>query len=67
MKRLPGFRYDAKAQLAHFEVVLPNTNGARRRRKKEHAANVIEATTKYHAFRQLVLDSGLGTPNTFAG
>jgi integrase len=67
MKRLPGFRFDAKAHLAHFEVILPGTNGKGRKRKKESAADIIEATTKYHAFRKLVLDSGLDTPKTFAG
>jgi integrase len=67
MKRLPGFRYDAKAQLAHFEVVLPGTGGKRRRRVSEAAADVIAATTKYHAFRKRVLDGSIEVPLTFAG
>lgn len=67
MKRLPGFRYDAKAQLAYFEVILPGTNGKGRRRSREAAADVIAATTKYHAFRKRVLDGSLDVPTTFAG
>ena len=64
MKRLPGFRFDAKAQLAHFEVVLPGVgvskHGKRkfaRRRCTVAAKDVIEATAKYHAFRREVLEA----------
>jgi hypothetical protein len=38
MKRLPGFRFDAKAQLAHFEVCIPGTRGRKRRRATVEAA-----------------------------
>src|SRR5450756_2466503 len=55
MKRLSGFRFDAKAKLAHFEVILPHTGGKERRRKSEAAKDTFDATTKYHAFRRLVL------------
>jgi integrase len=67
MKRLPGFRFDAKAKLAHFEVILPHTGGKERRRKSEAAKDTFDATTKYHAFRRLVLDAGLDSPSTLAG
>ena len=69
MKRLPGFRFDAKNGLAHFEVVVPGSvlsaNGMRkhaRRRKTVESSDVIDATTKYHAFRRDVLETEPPTP-----
>ncbi len=75
MKRLPGFRFDAKARLAHFEVVLPGAvvsrSGKRkhaRKRRTVEAADVIEATTKYHEFRKETLEGKPAPPppSTFA-
>jgi site-specific recombinase XerD len=67
MKRLAGFRFDGKRGLAHFEVILPGTKGKGRRRKTEAASDFVDATTKYHAFRRLVLDAGLDAPTTLEG
>lgn len=75
MKRLPGFRFDAKAKLVHLEVVLPGAivskGGKRRhvrRRRTVEAADVIEATTKYHEFRKETLEGKPAPPppSTFA-
>ncbi len=60
MKRLPGFRYDVKEKLAHFEVCVPGTQGKKRRRSTVEARDVIDATTKYHAFRKAVADEVAG-------
>ncbi len=61
---LPGFRFDAKAQLAHFEVVLPGVLASKRgkrkfarRRRTVAAKDVIEATAKFHAFRKEILEA----------
>jgi hypothetical protein len=56
MKRLPGFRFDARTGEARFEVILPDTNGRVRRRKTEYAGSMDVALAKWKAFRAEVLD-----------
>lgn len=56
MKRLPGFRYDAKTKEARFEVCLPGSGGGRRRRKTILANSWDEAFAKWKAFRESVTD-----------
>ena len=67
MKNLPGFRFDPKRKLAHFEVILPGTSCKGRRRKTVAARDVVDATTKFHEFRRTALDGAQEAPLTFAG
>jgi integrase len=60
MKNLPGFRYNAKKRRAHFEVIVLGTHGSKRRRKTVEAADAVEATTMYHAFRKVVAEEEKG-------
>jgi hypothetical protein len=66
VKNLPDFRFNSKKKVAHFEVIVPGTHGAKRRRKTEEAGDVVEATTKYHAFRKEVSEAekGPAVPHT---
>jgi integrase len=56
MKRLPGFRFDARTGEAHFEVIVPGTSSKGRRRKTEYAGSMDVALAKWKAFRAEVLD-----------
>lgn len=46
MKPLPGFTFDAKRGLAHFEVCIPGTRGRKRRRR------TVEVTTRPKALEE---------------
>jgi integrase len=66
VKNLSGFRFNARKKVAHFEVIVPGTRGGKRRRKTEEARDVVDATTKYHAFRKEVSEAekGPAVPHT---
>jgi integrase len=64
--RLPGFGFDSKKGVAHFEVVVPGTNGITRKRKTFAVRDLSEATSKYHEFRKDVLGGRRTEPWTFA-
>ena len=50
---LPGFHFDSKTGVAHFEIIIPGTGGRDRRRTTiENVKDAIEATTRYHAFKK---------------
>jgi hypothetical protein len=56
VKRLPGFRYDAKTKEARLEAIVPGSGGAKRRRKTVIANSWDEAFAKWKAFRESVTD-----------
>jgi len=66
---LPGYKYDAKKGIGHFEVIVPGSRSRVRRRTTVSAVDAIDATTKYHAFRKEALEGGSpivpSTPMTF--
>src|ERR1039457_4465270 len=67
MNRLPGFRFDPKKKRARFEVIIPETDSKKRRRKTVPVLDLADATTKFHEFRRTVLDGAEEAPLTFAG
>jgi integrase len=67
MKNLPGFSFDPKAHTARFEVIIPETNSKKRRRKTVAVLDLSDFTKKFHEFRVAVLDGAEEAPLTFAG
>src|ERR1039457_5859123 len=67
MNRLPGFRFDPKKKRARFEVIIPETDSKKRRRKTVPVLDLADATTKFHESRRTVLDGAEEAPLTFAG
>ena len=64
--RVQGFKYDARTKTARFEVIVPDTKGRVRQRKKVSATTRAEALQLWSAFRKKVL-AGKKEPDTFAG
>jgi integrase len=65
MKRLPGFRFDPKRGLAHFEVCIPGTRGRKRRRATVEAVTRPAALAAWKRFCDDVDDELKGaTPAT---
>lgn len=54
-ERIPGFRFDSRRKLVHIEVVIPGSEGKKRRRRTEFAATQADALKKWSRFRDAVL------------
>src|SRR5713226_1073009 len=65
MRGIPGFRFDSRRRIAHFEVTMPRTGGHIRRRRTVIAASMPEALAKWKAFRDEVLQEDFA-PVTFS-
>jgi integrase len=60
MKPLPGFRFDPKRGLAHFEVCIPGTRGRKRRRETVEVATRPAALAAWKKFYDDVADEVKG-------
>lgn len=65
MKGVPGFRFNSKKGKAYFEVTLPKTGGAVRRRKAVRAVSMQQALDEWKRFRETVLAGRGAQPFTF--
>jgi len=51
-RQYPGFNFDPKAKLAHFDLTVPKTKGKERRRQTVEAATRDVALSKWKTFRE---------------